>query len=80
MDYIILTYNELDHSLPAGLRAGINYLQILLPLRDWKKERLGYLDRLSFGSESLKQSVALSCWLLVVKPIAIANRNFNLYE
>jgi hypothetical protein len=47
----ILTYNELDHSLPACLRPGINQLQILLPLRGWKKDRVGYLDRISYSSD-----------------------------
>jgi hypothetical protein len=37
----ILTYNELDHSLPA-----------CLSLRGWKTDRASYLDRLSFSSES----------------------------
>jgi hypothetical protein len=46
----ILTFNELDHSLPACLPAGINYLQILLPLRDWKKDMVGYLNRLYFST------------------------------
>jgi hypothetical protein len=32
-------------------------------VRGWKKDKAGYLDRISFSSESLEQPLALNCWL-----------------
>jgi hypothetical protein len=51
---LILTYNELDHSLRACLPACRYQLTSnTITTADWKKDRVGYLDIISFSSESL---------------------------
>jgi hypothetical protein len=50
----IITYNELDHSLPACVPVSINFKSIKsITTARLKKDMVGYLDRLSFSGESL---------------------------
>jgi hypothetical protein len=66
----ILTYNELDQSLPACLpaclRGRINQLLMyLITTAGQQCDEKGYLDRLFFSSKSLSISstLAVGCWL-----------------
>ncbi len=54
--FFFLTYNELDHSLPAcvpACRYQLTPNTITTAKRGWIKDRVGYFDRLSSSSESL---------------------------